>query len=118
VLHLLAMAREAELPLTIDDFEPVLARTPVFVDIKPGGKYMAADVDQAGGIGVIAQRLLEGGYVDGSARTVTGRSFSEEAAKARETAGQFIGRLARPSSAADAIARIARAKANIKLAGT
>ena len=67
VLHLLAMAREAELPLSIDDFEPVLARTPVFVDIKPGGKYMAADVDQAGGIGVIAQRLLEGGYVDGSA---------------------------------------------------
>ena len=68
VLHLLAMAREAELPLTIDDFEPILARTPVFVDIKPGGKYMAADVDQAGGIGVVAQRLLEGEYVDGSAR--------------------------------------------------
>jgi dihydroxy-acid dehydratase len=51
---------------------------------------MAADVDQAGGIGVIAQRLLEGGYVDGSARTVTGRSFSDEAAKARETAGQLV----------------------------
>ena len=67
VLHLLAMAREAEVPLTIDDFEPVLARTPVFVDIKPGGKYMAADVDKAGGIGVIAQRLVEGKYVDGSA---------------------------------------------------
>ena len=55
VLHLLAMAREAEVPLTIDDFEPVLARTPVFVDIKPGGNYMAADVDKAGGIPVIAQ---------------------------------------------------------------
>ncbi len=90
VLHLLAMAREAELPLSIDDFEPVLARTPVFVDIKPGGKYMAADVDQAGGIGVIAQRLLEGGYVDGSARTVTGRTFAEEAAEAKETAGQVV----------------------------
>ena len=90
VLHLLAMAREAELPLTIDDFEPVLARTPVFVDIKPGGKYMAADVDQAGGIGVVAQRLLEGGYVDGSALTVTGRSFAEEAADAKETAGQEV----------------------------
>src|ERR1017187_1708012 len=64
VLHLLAMAREAEVPLTIDDFEPVLARTPIFVDIKPGGQYMAADVDKAGGIGVVAQRLLEGGYVD------------------------------------------------------
>src|SRR5947199_5891962 len=79
VLHLLAMAREAELPLTIDDFEPVLARTPVFVDIKPGGKYMAADVDQAGGIGVVAERLLEGKYVDGSAVTVTGRTFAAEA---------------------------------------
>ena len=90
VLHLLAMAREAELPLTIDDFEPILARTPIFVDIKPGGQYMAADVDQAGGIGVVAQRLLEGKYVDGSAITVTGRTFAEEAAKARETAGQKV----------------------------
>ena len=90
VLHLLAMAREAELPLTIDDFEPIFARTPIFVDIKPGGQYMAADVDKAGGIGVVAQRLLEGGYVDGSALTVTGRSFAEEAADARETAGQVV----------------------------
>ena len=90
VLHLLAMAREAELPLTIDDFEPILARTPIFVDIKPGGQYMAADVDRAGGIGVVAQRLLEGGYADGSALTVTGRTFAEEAADARETAGQLV----------------------------
>jgi dihydroxy-acid dehydratase len=90
VLHLLAMAREAELPLTIDDFEPILARTPIFLDIKPGGKYMAADVDRAGGIGVVAQRLLEGGYVDGSALTVTGRTFAAEAADARETAGQVV----------------------------
>jgi dihydroxy-acid dehydratase len=90
VLHLLAMAREAELPLTIDDFEPVLARTPVFVDIKPGGKYMAADVDKAGGIPVIAARLMEGGYVDGTAMTVTGRTFAEEARDARETAGQPV----------------------------
>jgi len=90
VLHLLAMAREADLPLTIDDFEPVLARTPVFVDIKPGGKYVAADVDTAGGIPVIAKRLLEGKFVDGSALTVTGRTFAEEAADARETPGQQV----------------------------
>ena len=90
VLHLLAMAREAEVPLTIDDFEPVLARTPVFVDIKPGGKYMAADVDKAGGIPVIAHRLLEGGYVDGSAITVTGRTFAEEAGDAKEVPGQPV----------------------------
>uniref|UniRef100_Q02BF4 Dihydroxy-acid dehydratase n=1 Tax=Solibacter usitatus (strain Ellin6076) TaxID=234267 RepID=Q02BF4_SOLUE len=90
VLHLLAMAREAEVPLTIDEFEPVLARTPVFVDIKPGGKYMAADVDKAGGIPVIANRLLEGGYVDGSAITITGRTFAEEANEAKEVAGQPV----------------------------
>src|SRR5262249_45118409 len=79
-LHLLAMAREAEVPLAIDDFEPISARTPVFVDIVPGGKYMAADVDKAGGIPVIAKRLLDGKYVDGSTLTVTGRTFAEEAA--------------------------------------
>jgi dihydroxy-acid dehydratase len=90
VLHLLAMAREAEVPLTIDDFEPILARTPVFVDMKPGGRFMAADVDKAGGIPVIAHRLVEGKYVDGSAATVTGRPFSEEAAEAKESAGQEV----------------------------
>jgi dihydroxy-acid dehydratase len=90
VLHLLAMAREAEVPLTIDDFEPILARTPVFVDIKPGGRFMAADVDKAGGITVIAHRLVEGKYVDGSTATVTGRTFAVEAAEAVETAGQEV----------------------------
>jgi dihydroxy-acid dehydratase len=90
VLHLLAMAREAELPLSIDDFEPILARTPVFVDIKPGGRFMAADIDTAGGIPVIAQRLVEGKYVDASAGTVTGRTFAAEAAEAHEHAGQEV----------------------------
>jgi dihydroxy-acid dehydratase len=90
VLHLLAMAREAEVPLSIDDFEPISARTPVFVDIKPGGRFMAADVDKAGGIPVIAQRLVEGKFVDGSVKTVTGRTFAEEAAEAREAAGQEV----------------------------
>src|SRR5438045_1041568 len=90
VLHLLAMAREAELPLTIDDFEPVLARTPVFVDLKPGGRFLAADVDKAGGIPVIAQRLLEGKYVNGSAITVTGRTFAAEAADAHEAPKQEV----------------------------
>jgi len=90
VLHLLAMAREAEVPLTIDDFDGISARTPVFVDIKPAGKYVAADVDAAGGIPVIAKRLMEGNLVDGSALTVTGRTFAEEAADARETPGQQV----------------------------
>jgi dihydroxy-acid dehydratase len=90
VLHLLAMAREAELPLSIDDFNAVCARTPIFVDLKPGGRFMAADVDKAGGIGVIAQRLVEGHLVDGSAVTVTGRTLAQEAADARETPGQEV----------------------------
>ncbi|HXA48810.1 MAG TPA: dihydroxy-acid dehydratase [Candidatus Acidoferrum sp.] len=90
VLHLLAMAREAEVPLTIDEFEPILARTPVIVDIKPGGKYMAADVDKAGGIPVIAKRLLDGKFVDGSVVTVTGRTYAEEASEAKETPGQDV----------------------------
>ncbi|HEY7391868.1 MAG TPA: dihydroxy-acid dehydratase [Bryobacteraceae bacterium] len=90
VLHLLAMAREAEVPLAIDDFEAVSARTPVFVDLKPGGRYMAVDVDKAGGIGMIAQRLADGKFVDGSALTITGRTFSQEAADAKETPGQKV----------------------------
>jgi dihydroxy-acid dehydratase len=90
VLHLLAMAREAEVPLSIDDFEPISARTPVLVDIKPAGRFMAADVDKAGGIPVIAKRLVEGNYVDGSTLTVTGRTFAQEAAEAKETPGQEV----------------------------
>jgi dihydroxy-acid dehydratase len=90
VLHLLAMAREAEVPLSIDDFDAVCARTPIFVDLKPSGRFMAPYVDKAGGIGVIAQRLLEGKLVDGSAVTVTGRTLAEEAADARETPGQEV----------------------------
>src|SRR5579862_6892750 len=90
VLHLLAMAREAGVPLAIDDFQEVCRRTPVLVDLKPGGRFVAVDVDKAGGIGVIAQRLVEGGFVDGSADTCTGRTFAAEAADARETPGQEV----------------------------
>ena len=90
VLHLLAMAREADLPLTIDEFNDICARTPIIVDLKPGGKYMAVDVDKAGGMAVIAKRLVEGKLVDGSAMTVTGKTFAEEASKAVETPGQQV----------------------------
>jgi dihydroxy-acid dehydratase len=90
VLHLLAIAREAGVPLNIDDFQTISERTPLLVDLKPAGKFVAVDVDKAGGIPVIAQRLLKGGYVDGSAMTVTGRTFAEEAAEAKETPGQEV----------------------------
>src|ERR1700720_62634 len=78
VLHLLAMAREAEVPLSIDDFQTVNQRTPIFVDLKPGGHFVASDVDKAGGWGVIAKRLVDGGYVDGGQITCTGRTFAAE----------------------------------------
>jgi len=90
VLHLLAIAREAGVPLNIDDFQTISERTPLLVDLKPAGKFVAVDVDKAGGITVIAQRLMNGGYVDGSAMTVTGRTFAQEAADAKETPGQEV----------------------------
>ena len=90
VLHLLAIAHEAGVPLNIDDFQTISERTPLLVDLKPAGRFVALDVDKAGGIGVIAKRLVDGGYVDGSANTVTGRTFAEEAADARETPGQEV----------------------------
>ena len=90
VLHLLAIAREAGVPLHIDDFQTISERTPLLVDLKPAGKFVAVDVDKAGGIPVIAQRLLEGGYADGSAMTVTGRTFAAEAKEAKETPGQEV----------------------------
>jgi dihydroxy-acid dehydratase len=90
VLHLLAMAREAGVRLAIDDFQTVSSRTPLLVDLKPAGRFVAVDVDKAGGIQVIAKRLVDGGYVDGSAMTVTGRTLAEEAAGAKETPGQEV----------------------------
>ena len=90
VLHLLAMAVECGVELKMDDFQTISNRTPLFVDIKPGGKYVAVDIDKAGGIPVIAQRMVEGHYADPSVITCTGRTFGEEAADAIETTGQQV----------------------------
>jgi dihydroxy-acid dehydratase len=90
VLHLLAMAREAGVELSIDDFQSISERTPLLVDLKPAGRFVAVDVDRAGGMAVIAKRLADGGFADGSALTVTGRTFAEEAADAKETPGQEV----------------------------
>ncbi|HVB96166.1 MAG TPA: dihydroxy-acid dehydratase [Chloroflexota bacterium] len=90
VLHLLAIAREAGIPLAIDDFDPVNQRTPILVDLRPAGRFVAVDLDRAGGIPLVAQRMLEGGYLDGSQSTVTGRTLAEEAADAVETPGQEV----------------------------
>ena len=90
VLHLLALAKDCEVDLTIDDFDAISERTPLLVDLKPGGRYVAADVDKAGGIQLIAQRLVEGGYADGSQITVTGKSLANASASAAETPGQDV----------------------------
>ena len=90
VLHLLAMAREAGVPLEIEEFDAISRRTPVIADLKPGGRYHAVDVHRAGGIQLIVKRLLEGGRIDGSAVTVTGKTLAEEAVKAVETPGQDV----------------------------
>ncbi|MBI3671063.1 MAG: dihydroxy-acid dehydratase [Acidobacteria bacterium] len=90
VLHLLALAREAGVPLSIDDFQTVSARTPLLADLKPSGKYFATDLYRAGGTALVAKRLVEGRYVEGSALTVTGRSLAEEASAAREARGQQV----------------------------
>ncbi len=90
VLHLLAMAREAGVDLQIDDFQRISERTPLIVNLKPAGDYVAVDVDKAGGWPVVAKRLVEGGYADGTCVTVTGRTFAEEAADAAEVEGQPV----------------------------
>ncbi len=90
VLHLLAFAREAKIPLTIDDFQDLSSRTPLLADLLPAGRYTAADVDKAGGIPVIAKRLNDGGYADSSTLTITGKTFGEEAQRAHESPGQNV----------------------------
>ena len=90
VLHLLAMAKDCGVDLSIDDFNAVNERTPLLVDLKPGGRYVAADVDKAGGIQLIAKRLVEGGYADGSQMTVTGKTLAEASADAVEGEKQGV----------------------------
>ncbi|HTZ32655.1 MAG TPA: dihydroxy-acid dehydratase [Methylomirabilota bacterium] len=90
VLHLLAIAREAGIPLSIDDFDRVSSATPILADLKPGGRYVATDLYAAGGTALVAKRMLEAGLLRGDCVTVTGRSLAEEASEARETPGQDV----------------------------
>ncbi len=90
VLHLLAIAREAGVGLEIDDFQTVSERTPLLTDLKPSGRFVAADMHRAGGVRLLAKRLIDGGLLDGSAMTVSGESIAAEAGKAKESAGQEV----------------------------
>ena len=89
VLHLLAIARETGVELSIDDFDGISAATPVIADLKPAGRFTAPDVDRAGGLRLLVKRLLDGGLLTDST-TVSGRSLAEEAETAQETEGQEV----------------------------
>ena len=90
VLHLLAIAREAEVDLQIDDFQMVSERTPLLADLKPSGRFVAADMHRAGGIRLLARRLLRGNHLHPAAKTVTGLSIEAESESAIETPGQEV----------------------------
>ena len=90
VLHLLAIANEAKLKLSIDDFDRISARTPILADLKPGGRFVATDLYAAGGTALVAKRLVEAGLLRGEALTVTGKTLGEEARAAKETPGQEV----------------------------
>ena len=90
VLHLLAIAREASVPLAIDDFDRISSQVPLLADLKPAGRFVATDLYRAGGIGLVAKRLHEAGILQADALTVTGRTIGEEAAAASETADQEV----------------------------
>jgi dihydroxy-acid dehydratase len=90
VLHLLAIASEAKIPLSIDDFDRISSRTPILADLKPGGRFVATDLYAAGGTALVAKRMLEAKLLHGESLTVTGRSLAEEAAAAKESEKQEV----------------------------
>ena len=90
VLHLLAIAAEMGIPLSMDDFNPISKKVPLLADLKPAGRFMAADLYRAGGTQLLAKRLHEAGLLHSKAMTTSGRTLGEEAAEAKETSGQEV----------------------------
>src|SRR5579862_4386684 len=90
VLHLLAIAHEARIPLDIEDFDRISAKVPLLADLKPGGRFMAIDMYKAGGVRLLASRLLQAGLLHSKRATVTGKTIGEEAAQTQETVGQEV----------------------------
>jgi len=95
VLHLLAVAHEMGVPLAIDEFDAISERTPLLCDLQPGGKYVATDLYEAGGVPLVLARLAEAGVLNGEAPTVSGKTIGQHAAEAVEAPGQ---RVVRPLS--------------------
>jgi len=90
VLHLLAIANEAKLPLSIDDFDQISSKTPIIADLKPGGRFVATDLYAAGGTALIAKRMIEAGLLNGDAITVSGKTLAQEASAAKESPKQEV----------------------------
>jgi len=90
VLHLLAIAHELDLELPLEEFDRIAQQTPIVADLKPGGRYVATDLHAAGGTALVARELLRGGHIDGSAKTVDGRTVEEIAGAAIEKEGQDV----------------------------
>src|SRR5260370_42565281 len=90
VLPLLAIANEAKISLSIDDFDRISSIVPILADLKPGGRFVATDLYAAGGTALVAKRLLEAGLLRGDSITVTGRTLAEEAAAAKEAPAQQV----------------------------
>jgi dihydroxy-acid dehydratase len=90
VLHFLAIAHEMGIPLSVDDFDRISERTALLCDLKPGGRYVATDYQNAGGSRLLAKRLLDAGLLHGDALNISGRTLAEEAALAVETPGQDV----------------------------
>lgn len=99
VLHLLAIAREAGVSLTLDDFDRISRRTPYFVDLIPGGKYPVEDLDRVGGLPLVMKKLLEAGLINGDAVTVTGKTVAENLREYKpflQEVGDLVRSLAEP----------------------
>src|ERR1700740_1901227 len=90
VLHLLAIANEANIPLSIDDFDRISSRVPILADLKPGGRFVATDLYAAGGTALVAKRMLEAKLLHGESLTVPGRPLAKEAAAAKEAPNQEV----------------------------
>jgi dihydroxy-acid dehydratase len=96
VLHLLAIAREAEVSLTLEELTDVAARTPVIADLAPSGRWMAEDFHRAGGTRAVIRELLRGGHLDGEAPTVDGRTLADATKDAMSPDGEVVYTLEQP----------------------